>query len=193
MRISRGAESDGRSPMADTQTPASLLRSGQAQGEWILDPAGTTVEFGVKHFWHLITVHGRFEQVEGSGTVGPDGAVSGRLVMRADSLNTKNKQRDKHLRSGDFFDAENHPDAVLTVASAVPAGDDQLTVTGTLEAAGHAQPVTFTARVEADGERAVTLRAELTVDRTALGMTWSPLGMAAAEATATVKARFTRA
>ncbi len=112
--------------------------------------------------------------------------------MRADSLNTKNKQRDKHLRSGDFFDAEQHPNAVLTVTSVVPAGDDQLTVTGTLKAAGQEQPVSFTARAEPDGERAVTLRAELTVDRTAFGMTWGPLGMTAAQATATVKARFTR-
>jgi polyisoprenoid-binding protein YceI len=189
MRASNG----GRSPMADTQTPASLLRSGQAQGGWVLDPAGTSVEFGVRHFWNLITVRGRFEQVEGSGTVSPDGSVAGQLVMRAESLSTRNKQRDKHLLSGDFFDAEHHPEAVLTVTSAVPAGDDQLTVTGTLEAAGHAQPVTFTARVELDGAGAVTLRAELTVDRTAFGMTWSPLGMAAATAAATVKARFTRA
>jgi polyisoprenoid-binding protein YceI len=179
--------------MADTQTPASLLGSGQAQGGWTLDPAGTAVEFGVRHFWHLITVHGRFEQVQGSGTVGPDGSVTGQLIMRADSLSTKNKQRDKHLRSADFFDAEHHPDVVLTVTSAVPAGEDELTVTGTLEAAGRAQPVTFTARAEPEGERAVTLRAELAVDRTAFGMTWGPLGMTAATATATVKARFTRA
>ena len=178
--------------MADTQTPVGLLRSGQAQGDWALDPAGTTVEFGVRHFWRLITVRGSFEQVEGSGTVGPDGSVSGQLTIRADSLNTRNKQRDKHLRSADFFDAEHHPDAVLTVTSAAPAGDDQLTVTGTLAIAGHTQPVTFTARAEPDGEGAVTLRAELTLDRTAFGMTWGPLGMTAAEAAVTVKARFTR-
>jgi polyisoprenoid-binding protein YceI len=82
---------------------------------------------------------------------------------------------------------------VLTVTGAAPAGEDQLTVTGTLEAAGRAQPVSFTARAEPGGDRAVVLRADLTVDRTAFGMTWSPLGIAASAATATVTARFTHA
>ncbi len=55
-----------------------------AAGTWTLDPAGSTVEFHVKHFWGLITVHGHFERIEGEGTVDEAGNVSGDCAsMRA--------------------------------------------------------------------------------------------------------------
>jgi hypothetical protein len=44
------------------------------------------VEFRVRHFWHAVVVRGWFEQVEGEGTVGPDGTVTGHLVVAAGSL-----------------------------------------------------------------------------------------------------------
>jgi polyisoprenoid-binding protein YceI len=178
---------------SDADTATALLRSGEAQGQWSLDPAKSTVEFGVKHFWHAITVRGRFGQVTGTATVGPDGSVSGQLAMQADSLSTKNKQRDKHLRSADFFDVEHHPVVILTVTEATLDGHGEIAMRGTLEAAGHSQPVSFTARAEEAGPDAVTLRAELVVDRSAFGMTWRPMGIAAMEATGSVVARFVRA
>jgi polyisoprenoid-binding protein YceI len=67
-----------------------------------------------------------------------------------------------------------------------------LTGEGTLEAAGTAEPVTFTAEIVEASPDAVTLRASLTIDRSRFGTTWSPLRMAAMEATGTVTARFTR-
>ncbi len=163
-----------------------------AAGRWRLDPSGSRVEFRVRHFWHAITVRGWFEQVEGEGTVGPDGSVTGQLVIAAASLNTKNKQRDKHLRSADFFDAGQHPRVVVSVRQAALGPDGRLTGQGTLEAAGVTQPVTFTADVLEDSAEAVTLHAELAVDRSRFGMTWSPLRMAAMQATGVVTARFTR-
>jgi polyisoprenoid-binding protein YceI len=178
--------------MTDTHPVSDLLRSGAAQGQWTLDPANSTVKFRVKHFWHAITVSGLFEQIEGAGTVAPDGSVSGQLTMQAGSVSTSNSRRDKHLRSADFFDAEQHPLVVLTVTGADPASNDEIAVRGTLQAAGRSQPVSFTARAEDTGPDAVTLRAEVVVDRTVFGMTWSPLGIAAKEAAGSVVARFTR-
>ena len=172
---------------------AALVRGGKLTGRWQLDPAASRVEFRVKHFWHAVTVHGWFERFAGAGTVGQDGVVSGRLSIDATSLNTKNKQRDKHLRSADFFDVEHHRDVVVTVERATPTDGGQMAVAGTLEAAGTRQPVTFTAEVTQASADAVTLRADLVVDRTLFGMTWRPLGIAAKEAAATVHARFTRA
>jgi polyisoprenoid-binding protein YceI len=178
--------------MTDTHPVLALLQSGAAQGQWTLDPANSSVEFGVKHFWHAITVRGRFEQVAGAGTVAPDGAVAGQLTMQASSISTRNKQRDKHLRSADFFDAEQHPVVVLDITEATPADGGEIAMRGTLRAAGRSQPVSFTVRAEDAGPDAVTLRAELVVDRSAFGMTWSPLGMAAKEAAGSVVARFVR-
>src|SRR6266566_5591420 len=105
-----------------TKGVTSQLADGTAAGTWVLDPAGSHAGFRVKHFWGAITVHGTFEHMTGEATVGPDGTVTARISFDARSLSTKNKQRDKHLRSADFFGADNHPDAVLTVSSTRPAG-----------------------------------------------------------------------
>lgn len=186
-----GGTGSGAAPMAQADA-ATLVTSGQAAGRWVLDPAGSRVEFHVRHFWGAITVHGSFGQVTGEGSVNADGTITGRLVIDAASLNTKNKQRDKHLRSADFFDVENHPQVVVTVTGAKPAGPAALAVEGTLEAAGNVRPVEFTADVQEASVQAAVLRAVVVVDRTEFAMTWSPLGVAAPMARATVVARFVR-
>jgi polyisoprenoid-binding protein YceI len=110
----------------------------------------------------------------------------------AASLDTKNKGRDQHLRSADFFNVAAHPEMVVTITAAQPEGPATISCQGTLEAAGHTEPVTFTAQLEDADPKAVTLRAELMVDRTHLGMTWSPLGMASKLVRASAVARFVR-
>ena len=87
----------------------------------------------------------------------------------ATSLTTKNKQRDNHLRSADFFDIENHPMVVLTVTEAKPLDGVALVCKGTLEAAGHLEPIKFTAHVQDFTDRAVTMTADLVVDRLRFG------------------------
>ena len=178
--------------MTDPQTAAAKLQSGGLQGHWVLDPAGSKTQFAVKHFWGAITVRGWFEGIAGEATIDAAGAITGQLTFDADSLSTKNKQRDKHLRSADFFHVERHPSVVLAVTQATLTGPGQLAVTGTLTAAGHTRPVSFTAQVQESGENEFTLQAELTVDRFDFDMTWRPMGIAAKEATGTVVARFTR-
>jgi polyisoprenoid-binding protein YceI len=177
---------------ASADEVAGLVRDGSLTGRWTLDQQASTAEFRVRHFWNAITVRGRFERMDGEGTAGPGQTVAGKLVIDATSLNTKNKKRDAHLRSADFFDAEKHPQVVLTVtkASVTPAG--QLAAEGTLEAAGITEPVTFTADVLDANADSVTLRAEFTVDRSRFGMTWGPLRMTSMQATGSVTARFTR-
>ena len=171
---------------------AGLMSGGTAAGHWALDPAGSSVEFAVRHFWGAITVQGSFGTITGEGTVGQDGTVSGWLNLDATSLSTRNKQRDQHLRSADFFDVEHHPQVVITVTAASPAGPDTLACQGTLEAAGHTEPIEFTARVDVASDGAVVLHAEIEVDRTKFAMTWSPLRVAAFPARGTVVARFVR-
>ena len=161
----------------------SQLAAGTAAGNWVLDPAESRAEFRVKHFWGAITVRGNLERMTGEATVSPDGTVTGRISFDAGSLSTKNKQRDKHLRSADFFHVDKHPHAVLTVTSARVA----------FEAAGHVRPATFTAHIQEATAQAAILTAELELDRTEFDMTWSPLHIASTTAHGTVKARFVRA
>jgi polyisoprenoid-binding protein YceI len=186
------SEQDSGALSAADRDVTGLMRGGRAAGHWVLDPAGSSVGFAVKHFWGAITVRGSFGTIAGDGTVGQDGTVSGALTMDATSLKTRNKQRDQHLRSADFFDVEHHPKVVVTVTAASPAGPDTLACQGTLEAAGHREPIEFTARVNVASENAVVLHAEIEVDRTKFAMTWSPLRVAAFPARGTVVARFVR-
>jgi len=182
----------GRAAQAGTDV-AALVREGALAGRWVLDPRASRVEFGVRHFWGAVTVRGWFERLEGEAAVGPDGKISGQLVMDAASLNTKNKQRDRHLRSADFFNAQDHPRVVVTVSRAELTHGAQLAAEGELEAAGVREPLSFTAEVVDASPDAVTLQAGLTVDRSRFGMTWSPLRMTSMQATGSVTARFTRA
>jgi polyisoprenoid-binding protein YceI len=175
-----------------TTDVTSLLADGAAAGNWVLDPAGSRAEFRVKHFWGAITVRGTFERLTGEATVGTDGTVTGQISFDAQSLNTKNKQRDKHLRSADFFDAGKHPHATLTVTSAHLAGPAGLQCQGTFEAAGHARPVTFTARIQEATAHGIVLTAELELDRSEFAMTWSPLHIASMTAHGIMTARFAR-
>jgi polyisoprenoid-binding protein YceI len=182
---------DGTGPAhpADVTT---LLQDGSATGHWILDPERSHVAFHVKHFWGLITVHGNFDQLSGEADIAADGSVMGHLVMDTTSLNSKNARRDQHLRSADFFNAEMHPRMTLTVTSAEPTGATTLAGRGSLDAAGHTQPIEFTISVEGVSPQDVTLRSELEVDRTLWDMTWSPLGMASKTARGEVVAHFVR-
>ena len=94
--------------MSNDTVPAAHATAGLATGAWRLDPARSSVEFHVRHFYGLITVTGRFDRYWGSLDLSARPAVE--LVIEADSLDTKVRKRDKHLRSGDFFDVDNHPD-----------------------------------------------------------------------------------
>jgi len=190
--VSEHGGSGGPSGPATLADAGALLADGTMTGQWVLDPAGSRVQFHVKHFWGAVTVHGTFGVVTGEGSVSADGAITGRLTMDANSLSSGNKQRDKHLRSADFFSVERHGDVVVTVSSAEPAGRAALVCHGTLEAAGHSEPVEFTAHIREATGQAVVLDAEVVVDRTLFAMTWNPLGMAAAMARGTVSARFVR-
>src|SRR6516225_6440170 len=98
----------GTSNAANTRSVDLAQFASGGQGQWELDPAASTVEFRVKHFWGAITVHGRFHKLSGSGTVDEDGTIAGQLRIDTNSLSTNNKQRDKHLLSSDFFDADHH-------------------------------------------------------------------------------------
>jgi polyisoprenoid-binding protein YceI len=159
-----------------------------ATGAWRLDPARSSVEFHVPHFWGLITVKGHFERYEGTLDLQSQPAVQ--LTIEADSLNTGNRRRDQHLRSADFFDVERHPQVQFVSDSAVLNGDT-LKVLGRLHAAGKSIPLELDATVQAvDGQ--LQIEAVTHAVHRELGMTWSPLGMARPYSKLIVKGRLQR-
>jgi polyisoprenoid-binding protein YceI len=179
-------------PSGQLTSPAlqALLQDGKLAGPWTLDAARTQVRLETRHTWGLRPLHGVFRDVSGNGTVTAAGDVSGIVTVAAGSLDTKNSQRDRHLRSADFFDIATHPDLAFAVEG-VSVADGGVRVTGRLTVRDRTRPASFDAKVStADGE--VWLDGELHVNRADFGMTWNMLGIAAMHNTIVIHAVFTR-
>ena len=170
-------------------TTTSKQRTG-ARTRWSVDTEGTTVDFAVRTFWGLATVHGRFDRFGGSYEVGPDGTKI-ELTIDADSLDTGNRTRDEHLRSIDFFDVAACPEVRFTSTRVRDARDGTLHVEGNLEAADEVVPLEFDATVK-QVDDVLELEATTTVDQRQLGMSSGQLGMIRPPATLHVKARLSR-
>lgn len=168
-----------------------LLQDGKLAGSWTLDPASSEVRLKTRHTWGLAPLHGVFSQVTGSGTVSAAGEVNGTLAVAAGSIDTKNSRRDKHLRSGDFFDVASHPDFIFAVDGVAP-GEGGVRVTGSLTIRGRSRPVSFDAAISSVDVGELWLDAEVPVNRADFGMTWNWLGIAAMDNTIVVHAVFNR-
>lgn len=161
-------------------------------GVWQLDAAASTVALRHKTMWGLVTVKGTFGAVGGQGEVQPDGSATGTLTLDAATLDTKNKKRDEHLRSGDFFDTANHPEITFAVRSAKAGAGDTVEVSGQLTVRGISRPQTLTARLAGADADALTLDTEFTVDRGEFGLGWNQLGMIRGLTTVAATLRFVR-
>jgi polyisoprenoid-binding protein YceI len=161
-------------------------------GLWQLDPTASTVAVRHKTMWGLVTVKGAFAAVAGTGEVRPDGSAVGTITLDVASLDTGHAKRDTHLRSADFFDADNHPEITFAVRSAEVRDGDSVQVVGQLTVRGISRPRSFTARLVGADADALTLDAEFTVDRDQFGMGWNQLGMMRGHTTVTATLRFTR-
>lgn len=172
---------------------AAFAATGAAAGDWTLDPAGTVVEFHTTSMWGMAKVRGLFATVSGAATVAADGTVTGSVEIDAASVDSKIKKRDDHLRSADFFHVEQHPAITVTIEGITPQEDDRVEVRGTLTARGHSEPLVFPAKLTEASADAVTFQAEIIVDRSRFGMTWSPMKIAPMRTRIAVTARFRRA
>ncbi len=171
-----------------TQTTTTDRVAPIAAGAWRLDPARSSVAFQVRHFYGLMTVKGEFADYQGVLELGATPAVE--LTLQAASLDTKLAKRDEHLRSGDFFDVERHPQ-VRFVSETAELDGDTLRVRGQLHAAGRQIPLELDATVrEIDGE--LEVEAVTDADHRDLGMTWSPLGILRAPSKLIVRGRVVR-
>jgi polyisoprenoid-binding protein YceI len=168
-----------------------LLQDASLAGKWTLDTSKTTFGLRTRHTWRMLPLNGVFRQVSGGGTVSADGQVTGTIAVAAESIDTKNSTRDKHLRSADFFEVSKYRDITFTVGRITPAGDD-VTVTGNLTVRDQTRPVSFPARVSVIGANEVSIDAEIQVNRADFGLTWNWMGIAAMKNTIIAHAVFRR-
>src|SRR5271168_4252401 len=104
-------------------------------GNWELDRDRTSIEFHTKALW-VFPAKGTFRALEGAGAVAADGGISGTLTIDAASVDTKNKKRDAHLRTADFFEVENFPTITYETTSGRLSGPGTIELDGTLTVHG---------------------------------------------------------
>ena len=171
----------------DTITHPSDTKS-LTQGRWRVDPARSSVEFRTPTLWGLATVKGRFDRYDGTLDLERDPAIE--LTIDAGSINTKNSVRDRHLRSADFFDADNHAEVRFASDSAALEGD-MLKVSGRLYAAGKILPLDLDAGLRRVGDE-LEVEARTYGDHRELGMSNGLLGMITTPSELIVHARLVR-
>ncbi|BDB62462.1 MULTISPECIES: YceI family protein [Rhodococcus] len=120
-------------------TTATTTFPGLTPGTWAIDPVHSNVGFTVRHLV-VSKVRGTFENFSGAITVAEDGTASVNAEIDVKSINTKNADRDAHIRSADFFDAEQFPVATFT-STDVRADGDNYIVTGDFTLHGVTRPV----------------------------------------------------
>jgi polyisoprenoid-binding protein YceI len=170
--ISRAeARAEGTRVMS-TPNAVPVEARGIEQTVWRIDPARSSVEFEVPSSWGLTKVEGQFDRYDGTLDLRRTPAI--KLTIDAESINTKNARRDKHLRSDDFFGVEAHPQ-ILFLSDAATLDGEQLTVTGKLRAAGGSEPLHLVATLRHVGPE-LDIEATAEVDQRRLGMTFSLMG-----------------
>lgn len=146
---------------------------------WAIDPAHSEVSFAVKHLM-ISTVKGSFRNVSGSilldETNPADSSVEAEIETA--SIDTRQEQRDAHLRSADFFDAETYPALTFKSTKVEPKRAGEFRVLGDLTIRGITKPVVLdveeTGRAnDLYGGTRVAYVATTKFDRTDFGLTWN--------------------
>ncbi|MEV0695447.1 YceI family protein [Streptomyces sp. NPDC050388] len=164
---------------ATAPAPAADAASARLTGVWTIDPAHSSIAF-VARYAMITKVRGTFEDFDGRLYL--DGEHPGRctadVTIEAASLNTRQKQRDQHLRSADFFHAEAHPELSFRSTLVQRLSADTYRLTGDLSIKGVTRPVvldlTFTGTAtDPFGTERAGFEGSATVDRTDWGLTWN--------------------
>jgi polyisoprenoid-binding protein YceI len=155
---------------------ALLARGSAATGDWRLDPEQSQLAFATKHAWGLITIRGRFATLDGRANVAADGTITASLSIDAASVDTRQKRRDKHLRSADFFDAERHPTIEVNAHDVRLGSEDAASVQADVVVLGIARIMTFDVEIAlSEGGRTAAVDTVVMADHRSFGMRWNPL------------------
>jgi len=148
-------------------------------GDYQLDAAHTRIGFVARHAM-ITKVRGAFNEFEGRAHLDADDPTksSATLTIKAESIDTRNEQRDAHLRSNDFLDIPNHPSITFTSTGVEPLGGDSYRVTGDLTIRGVTKPVSIDfefagSAVDPFGNVRVGFEGSTTINRKDWGVNWN--------------------
>lgn len=166
--------------LAATAAAAPSVRPAEAPAtapvQWRIDQSHSEVTFRIRHL--VSRVRGRFNTFGGTITADPaslgGGSVS--VEIQTASIDTNHERRDTHLRSADFFDAENHP-AITFRSTRVVAQGRELQVHGNLTIRGITRPVVLQGQMlevgGAPGRRRIGFEAETQINRLDYNVSWN--------------------
>ncbi|MFD6438952.1 YceI family protein [Peribacillus sp. NPDC060186] len=121
--------------------------------KWTIDPTHSAIEFSVKHMM-IAKVKGSFNKFEANISANPSDLTTAEIDFTVDvaSIDTRNVDRDNHLRSADFFDVEKNPTLTFKSTGIVKTGDDEYDVTGDVTLNGITNEETFAITFEGQGK-----------------------------------------
>lgn len=150
-----------------------------SKSKWVIDPAHTLVEFAVKHMM-IATAKGRFSGVEGSIEADPADLSSAKFEATIDvnTVDTRDAQRDGHLRSADFFEVEKYPVITFRSRQVNHVEGNEYQLVGDLTIRGVSQPVTLDLTYEGQakdpwGNERIGFAAQAKINRKDFGLTWN--------------------
>ena len=159
--------------MTDVTTTTQLTA-----GTYVIDASHTEVGFVARHAM-VTKVRGQFRDVEGTITVGDSlESSSATATMKVSSVDTGSADRDGHLVSADFFDAENHPEITFVSTGVSNVDGNEFDLNGNLTILGVTKPVTLKAEYEGTaqdpfGNVRAGFSASTVVEREDWGLSWN--------------------
>lgn len=147
--------------------------------KWAVDTAHSAVDFSIKHMM-IAKTSGTFHKFDAEIVADPTDLTTADIFFTVDvaSIDTRNTDRDNHLRSADFFDVEQFPTITFKSLSAERKDEDEYHVTGELSLHGVTKVETFAVTFEGQGKdpwgnEKVGFSAEGTINRSDYGLTWN--------------------
>jgi len=148
-------------------------------GDYAIDPTHSRVGFSARHAM-VTKVRGSFNEFEGSGHLDASdpSKSSVSMTIQAASIDTRNADRDGHLRSNDFFDMEKYPEIKFVSTSVEQTADDEFTVTGDLTIKDVTKPVSVEfeysgSAVDPYGNTRIGFEGKTVVNRKDWGVNWN--------------------
>lgn len=147
--------------------------------KWVVDGSHSEVGFSVRHMM-IATVKGRFTKVEGTLEFDPENIAAATFEgkIEAGSIDTRDENRDNHLRSADFFDVENNPYLTFSNTKVTKVDGNEFTLVGDLTIRGTTKQVTLAAEfagvnVDPWGNTKAGFSATAKISRKEWGLNWN--------------------
>ncbi len=147
-------------------------------GTWTIDPTHSRIGFVARHAM-VTKVRGSFNEFEGSAVVGESlAATTASVTIQVASIDTRNEQRDGHLKSGDFLAIDEFPTISFTSTGVTATGASSLELTGDLTVKGVSNRVTIPfdfegAAVDPYGNVRAGFEGSVVINRKDYGVTWN--------------------